>query len=280
MATTPDSDTAAAIEVMRTEIAEIATFPPVVPVARALEKAADRLERVVGLLGLVVAARGDMSGELEQDLPRLSTDMASAAEFHRVVEGSYGQLDCPPDPRGRVGHPAGVVSVTTPDGWRLLGPSAGERENQLETIDDADYALRLREHLELFSTSGTVLYDAVHPGASGIGAVVGLDLIPDETDLLGTMEAIEAGLTLDTTFTDVVVRYVDRPAGDGARLVARARGDGDPDEIIVDTVRVDEGLIFVISRVPEADAPTYWLAIERIVGSLRVEDSTDTGGEA
>jgi hypothetical protein len=270
VALTPDPDTAAAIEGMRTEIAGIATFPPVVPIARAMEKAAARLERVLGLLGPAMADPGTTSAELEEQLPRLSADMASAAEFHRVAEGNYGPLDCPDDRSDRVGTPDEDIWVVTPFGWRYFGPSADERATQIEALGNPSYASRLEVAVDIVGPNGIVLYDAADPGKSGVGAVVGLGLIPDETDLQGIMEAIEAELVTAVGPLNVDVRYMDRAAGDGARLIAYST-QGELDQLIVDLVRVDDGLVFVLSRSPREDAMTYWLAIERILGSLRLD---------
>jgi hypothetical protein len=269
-ADTPDPEIATALEVMRMEIGEVKAFPPVTPVARALEQAAGRLERVVGLLGPVMAERGPVSDDLEQHVSRLFADLSSAAEFHRVAEGGYGRLECPPDQRERISDAAGMVSFAVPDGWLRLGPSAAERETQLATIEDDAFVARLRQQADLAGPSGLVAYDAADPGASGIGAVVWSFLDPGTTDLLGSAEAIQAELASGSLLSEVAVRYLDRPAGDGARVVARST-DGDlRDQLIVDLVRVDAGIVLIVSIVPESDAPSYRLAIERVLGSLDV----------
>jgi hypothetical protein len=273
----PDPEIAEAIEAMRTEIAGIAAFPPVVPVARALEKAAARMERVVGLLGPVMAEPGTASAELEQELPRLSADMASAAEFHRVAEGNYGPLDCPDGPSERVGPSAVPMSVAKPDGWQVFGQSDLKRQAQLEAIGNADYAGRILHWADFGGGSTAVVYDADRPGRSGIGAVAWMSFDPEANDLLGSMELLEEELASDATLSEVVVRYLDRPAGDAARLVAHARMEEQRDLYIVDVVRVTGGMIIVVSLMPEADAPTYWLAIEQIVGSLRVDGAVEPG---
>jgi hypothetical protein len=273
----PDPETAAAIEEMRTEIAGIARFPPAVPIARALEKAAARMERVIGLLGPVMADPGAPSTELEQELPRLSADMASAAEFHRVAEGNYGPLGCPDHSGDGVGSADGVVSVVLPDGWRLFGPSADDQAKQLAELGNRRYGSRLKDHVDIIGPTGIVLYDAAQPGRSGVGAVVGLGLIPGATDLQGAMDAIEAGLVAQVGPLNVAVKYMDRAAGDGARLISYST-EGKREQLIVDLVRVDPGLILVLSRIPREDGPSYWLAIERILGSLRVDGVVDAPG--
>jgi hypothetical protein len=270
----PDPEAAAAIEDMRTEIAGIATFPPVVPISRALEKAAVRMERILRLLGPVMADPTASSSELEQELPRLSADMASAAEFHRVAEGNYGRLDCPDHAGERVETPEGLVTVVLPDGWRLFGPSADDQARQLAELNPS-YGSRLKDHVDILGPTGIVLYDAAQPGSSSVGAVVGLGLIPDATDLEGAMDAIEAALVAEVGPLNVTVKFLDRAAGDGARLISYST-QGKREQLIVDLVRVDPGLIFVLSRIPREDGPSYWLAFERILGSLRVDGAVDS----
>jgi hypothetical protein len=102
---------------------------------------------------------------------------------------------------------------------------------------------------------------------------MGIDTEAD--DLLGSMELLEVELSADATLSDVVVRYLDRPSGDAARLVAHAKLGDQRDMFIVDVVRATEGMILIVSLMPESDAPTYWLAVERIVGSLRVHGVDD-----
>ena len=85
----PDPDTAAAIEDMRTEIAAIATFPPVLPISRALEKAAVRMERVVGLLGPVV---GGSTGTLDRARAATASPVGGHGLGGRVPPGRRGQL--------------------------------------------------------------------------------------------------------------------------------------------------------------------------------------------
>jgi uncharacterized protein YbdZ (MbtH family) len=275
-ASLPDPDTAADLEAMRAEIAGIAAFAPVVPIARALTRAADRMERVVGLLGPVMADPAASSTVLEQDLPRLSADMASAAEYHHVAESNYGPMGCAVDVNDRVGPSAWPVSVTPPAGWREFGPSKLKRQAQLDEIRNPEFADRLLSWAEL-GEAAAVLYDAANPGSSDIGAVVWMSFDPQANDLLASMEWLEAELATDSTLSDVVVRYVDRPAGDAGRLVAHAKTDDRRDLYIIDVVRVTDGMILVVSLMPESDAPTYWLAIEQIVGSLRVDDADPPG---
>jgi len=248
-----------------------------VPIARALMRAADRMERVVSLLGPVMADPGASSTELEQDLPRLAADMAAAAEYHRVAEGNYGALACPIDMRERVGPKAWLISVLKPDGWQLLSLLDHKRSAQLEAIDNADFRERVRDWGE-FGEEAAVMFDPASPGSSGIGAVVWVSFDPEANDLLASMEGLEADLATDSALSDVVVRYMDRPPGDGARLVAHGRMDDQRDLFIVDVVRVTEGMMLVVSLVPESDASTYWLAIERIVGSLRIDGPIDPPG--